>query len=65
MAKDSEKPREKKKETVEKKTQTAMEIKQKGMERLSGTENKVDSSIMIMTEEGWKSIKINRSKIKY
>ena len=53
------------KEIGEKRSEIALEIRRKGMEQLSGSDTKVDSTIMIMTEEGWKSIKINRSKINY
>lgn len=46
-------------------TVVSKEILIKGMERLSGSKDKVESSITIMTEEGWKPVLIKREKITY
>ena len=41
------------------------EYKKKGMERLSGDKNMVQTPIMIMTEDGWQPVMVKRKRIFY
>ncbi len=41
------------------------EYRKKGMERLSGDNKVVQTSMMIMTKEGWKPVMVKRKKISY
>ena len=64
-----------KKQTVSKKPENeqpskpkggeSKEYQKKGMERLIGDKNIVETSIMVKTKDGWEHVKLNRKRITY